>query len=350
MKPLNILFVAELAPGSRSYQRIRRLKLMGHSVETLSLVPPDATYETRPRLIDRIRHRLRYPQDRSGANDRLRHLPSQPRPDIVWFERATTVPAATLRAIKQSHPDCKLIWYAEDDMMNPAHLSRQVESAVPWYDLWVTTKSFNTRPDELPSLGAKSILFVNNAYDIDAHSPIDLSDEDRQCFGSDISFVGTWEHPRAETVRRLAEAGLSVRIWGNGWERMANPPASLDIAYTPVYGDDYRRVICASKINLCFLRRGNRDLQTCRSFEIPAIGGFMIHEFSVEMSKILPPSQGAVYFDNETDLPGLCRFWLDHTEKRKMIAETGRSELQKAGHEHEDRLREILEAAVGKGG
>ena len=207
MRPLNILFVAELAPGSRSYQRIRRLQMMGHSVETLSLVPPDATYETKPRLIDRIRHRLRYPQDRSGANDRLRNLPAEPRPDIIWFERATTVPGATLRAIKQAHPDCKLIWYAEDDMMNPAHLSRQVASAIPFYDLWVTTKSFNTRPEELPSLGAKSILFVNNAYDIEAHSPIELSGTDRQNFAADISFVGTWEHPRAETVRQLAEAG-----------------------------------------------------------------------------------------------------------------------------------------------
>lgn len=349
MRPLNILFVAELAPGSRSYQRIRRLEMMGHSVETLSLVPPDATYETKPRLIDRIRHRLRYPQDRSGANDRLRNLPAEPRPDIIWFERATTVPGATLRAIKQAHPDCKLIWYAEDDMMNPAHLSRQVASAIPFYDLWVTTKSFNTRPEELPSLGAKSMLFVNNAYDIEAHSPIELSGTDRQNFAADISFVGTWEHPRAETVRQLAEAGLSVRIWGNGWERMADPPASLDIAYKPVYGDDYRRVVSASKINLCFLRRGNRDLQTCRSFEIPAIGGFMMHEFSVEMSQILPPDQGAVYFDNETDLPRLCRFWLEHPENREKIAAAGRTELLTAGHEHEDRLREILEAATGEG-
>ena len=348
MRSLNILFVAELAPGSRSYQRIRRLELMGHSVETLSLAPPDATYETRPRLIDRIRHKLRYPEDRSGANAKLRNLPSDPRIDVVWFERATTIPGATLQAIRLAHPDCKLIWYAEDDMMNPAHLSRQAASAIPFYDLWVTTKSFNAEASEVPSLGAKSILFVNNAYDADAHSPITLSDEDRQTFAADISFVGTWEHPRGETVRQLAESGLSVRIWGNGWERMANPPANLDIAYSPVYGDDYRRVVCASKINLCFLRKGNRDLQTCRSFEIPAIGGFMMHEFSVEMSNILTANQCAVYFDGDTDLPDLCRYWLEHPERRKTVADAGRTELLKAGHEHEDRLRKILEAAIGE--
>ena len=345
MTALDILFVAELVPGSRSWQRVAALERLGHRVTTLSLVPDDASYEKKPGLIDRIRHRLHLPADRVDANRRILALAGERHFDVAWFERATTVTGATLRQLRQRRPDCRRIWYAEDDMMNPAHRSRQVTGAIPHYDLWSTTKSFNARPEEIPALGARKVLFVNNAFDASAHCPIELDQQDRAAFGADISFVGTFERPRAETLRRLAESGLSVRVWGNGWERMSDPQPGLDIAFRPVYGDDYRRAVAASAISLCFLRKGNRDLQTCRSFEIPAIGGFMLHEASPEMEAILAPDREAGYFSRDEELPDLCRRWIADADRRMKVAIAGHAKLVSGGHEHADRLRQILETA-----
>jgi hypothetical protein len=345
MTGLEILFVAELVPGSRSWQRVAAFERLGHRVTTLSLVPADASYERKPGLVERVRHRLRLPADQVGANRQIIELAETHPFDVAWFERATTVTGATLQRLKDIRPDCRRIWYAEDDMMNPAHQSRQVAGAIPHYDLWSTTKSFNARPQEIPALGARNLLFVNNAYDRDAHGPIDMDDAARKAFGADISFVGTFERPRAETLRRLADAGLHVRVWGNGWERMEAPPPGLDIAFRPVYGDDYRRVVTASAINLCFLRKGNRDLQTCRSFEIPAIGGFMLHETSPEMEAILAPDREACYFANDAELPEICRSLIADDERRIKIAAAGHARLTNGANEHADRLRQILEAA-----
>ena len=124
MTALDILFVAELVPGSRSWQRVAALQRLGHRVTTLSLVPDDASYEMKPGLVDRIRHRLRLPADRVGANRRILALAEEQPFDAAWFERATTITGTTLTRLKQRHPDCRRIWYAEDDMMNPAHRSR----------------------------------------------------------------------------------------------------------------------------------------------------------------------------------------------------------------------------------
>jgi spore maturation protein CgeB len=347
VKPLDILFVAELVPGSRSWQRIDRLREMGHRVTEISLVPEGDSYERRPGLIERIRYRLRIPEDRANAAGRILDLASRQNFDIAWFERATTLSGGVLRKFKHMLPECRLVWYAEDDMMNPAHLSRQVESAIPVYDLWVTTKSFNTEPGELPARGARHILFVNNAYDRDAHSPAPADPEADARFAADISFVGTYEKPRSDVLRTLAEAGLKVRVWGNGWEKMDPVPDDLDIAYAPVYGEDYRRVVGASRINLCFLRKGNRDLQTCRSFEIPAIGGFMLHEESPEMAALLEPDREAGYFSGVADIVACCNYWLADDDRRKRVAQAGRRKMLTGGHEHQDRLETIIGAAMG---
>lgn len=346
MTPLDVLFVAELVPGSRSWQRVAALERLGHRVTTLSLVPDDASYERKPGLVERIRHRFRRPADKVDANRKIVALAEKQHFDVAWFERATTVTGATLIGLNRRLPDCRRIWYAEDDMMNPAHRSRQVTGAIPHYDLWSTTKSFNARPEEVPALGARKVLFVNNAFDRMAHRPITLDTDTRTAFGADISFVGTYERPRAETLRRLAESGLSVRVWGNGWERMTAPPPGLEIAFRPVYGDDYRRAVAASAISLCFLRKGNRDLQTCRSFEIPAIGGFMLHESSPEMEAILAPDREAGYFSRDEELPEICRRWIADADRRMKVATAGHEKLVSGGHENADRLRQILETAL----
>ena len=54
-------------------------------------------------------------------------------------------------------------------MMNPLHRTVYVEECISLYDLWVTTKSLNARPEEIPSLGAKRVLFVHNSYDPTIH-------------------------------------------------------------------------------------------------------------------------------------------------------------------------------------
>ena len=342
---MRIMFVGMTAPGSRTLQRIRTLRDMGHQVTVVPTHPEGASYEDKPSLIERVRYRLRIPADGGDANRAiLRGLERAPQ-DILWLDRAVSVRASTLRAVKRLVPCPRIVWYAEDDMMNPHHLSYWTEQALPLFDLWVTTKSANARPEEMAARGAKRVLFVDNSYDPVLHRPVDVSEADRSRFGSDISFVGTYEAQRAKSLAVLARAGFDVRVWGNGWHRSTERPPGLRIEDRPVYDDDYAKVVCASRLNLCFLRKENRDLQTCRSIEIPAMGGLMVHERNSEIAGLFREGIEAVYFDDDAELVAQCGKLLSDPEVCRRIAAAGHRAVLAGNYRHEDRLNYILEAA-----
>ncbi|MBT3917554.1 MAG: glycosyltransferase [Rhodospirillaceae bacterium] len=344
MTPASILFVGQTVAGSRTKQRIKALENLGCRVEVIATSLPGASYEDKPSLMTRLRYRLRYPADAAGANGKILNRLNENQFDVLWLERAVEIGANTLRRAKQLNSIIKIVWYAEDDMMNPRHRTRQVEAAMPYYDLWVTTKSFNAELNEVPTFGVKNILFVNNSYDPSLHRPINPSEQDRTDFGSEVSFVGTHEKDRADSLIYLAQQGVPVRVWGNGWTAYKDQVPGLLIEGRPAYDDEYVKVICCSEINLCFLRKENRDLQTCRSIEIPACGGFMLHERNAEMSAIFKEDSEAAYFTSDQDLLEQCKKWLMDSTARGEVAKNGLGKVTKGTFSHDDRLREILDA------
>lgn len=340
---MRILFVAEAVEGSRSLQRYRALEAMGHAVLFVPTTPLGHSCEARPSLIQRLRYRLRVPADAAGVNDTLLGLDARAF-DLAFFDNAKTVRGNTLAALRARNPAMPLVWFAEDDLLNPRHRTLWLAGSIPLYDLMVTTKSFNADPFELPRLGARRVLFVDNAFDPALHRPIAVDADERVRFGADIGFVGTFEAPRAASLLALAEAGLSCRVWGNGWQGLIGRHPGLVVENRPVYGPDYARVLASCRINLCFLRHFNRDRQTTRSIEIPASGAFMVHEHSDEMTRLLRPDTEAVYFADDRELVASCRFWLADDAGRAAIAAAGKARVQALGLEHAGILGRILAA------
>lgn len=337
---MKILLVGETHFGSRTPQRAQALRDLGHEVTAIGTAPADWTYETKPRMIDRILYRLRLPLDRANAGEALARAAKGH--DLVLLDNARAIRPWALRAALQANPAPKIVWFSEDDMLNPEHRTWWTGWSLGLFDLCVTTKSFNARPEELSALGARRVLFVNNTYCPHTHRPILVDEAERKRCGAPVSFVGTFESPRAAMVLALTRAGIPVRVWGNGWRRLREAHPLLTIEHKSVYGDDYRRVVAASQVNLCFLRHANRDLQTCRSIEIPAMGGFMLHEQSHEMAALLAPDREAAYFRDADDLVGRCRFWLD-SGKRESITAAGHARVVNGGFSHAERWRTILE-------
>ncbi len=340
-----IAVVGETFESSRTVQRARTLGRMGHDVTAIPTTPPGWNYETPPGLMVRIAHRLRVPGDPAKANQGILAAVENGC-DIVWIEAAKMIRAATLRRAREINPGVKILWYCEDDMINPAHRSRWLDSAIPLFDLWVTTKSFNAEAAEMPSRGARKILFVDNSFDPALHRPIALDDEQRERFGAAISFIGTYEEPRAQSLLALARAGMAVRVWGNGWGHLVDVEPNLKVENRPVYNDDFARVVAASTLNLGFLRKANRDLQTCRSIEIPACGGFMVHQRNPEISALLRENHEAVYWSSNDELVAVCRAWSGQHEGRKLIALAGRERVLELGLSHDKNIGRMLSSLM----
>jgi spore maturation protein CgeB len=229
-------------------------------------------------------------------------------------------------------------------MMNSANQSRKFLQGLPLYNFYVTNKSYNVT--ELQELGCPKVLFMDNGFDPCTHRPVKVDVGDRQRFGGSVGFIGQWEPDRAGSLRALAQAGVEVRVWGYTWERMRNIPANLVLENRPWWSDDYAKAICAFDINLCFLRKCNRDRQTTRSIEIPACGAFMLAERTDEHLQLFEEGKEAEFFSNEGELVEKARFYLDHPDARESIARRGYDRCVRDGYSYPERLQKVLESIV----
>lgn len=341
-----IIVVGQTFEASRTVQRAAAMRGLGCTVTCVPTVPAGDNYETPPTMLQRIRYRLRFPADPASANQAiLREV--EHGADILWLDAADMISAATLRRAKQINEKLALVWYCEDDMMNPRLRTRQLDAALGLFDLWVTTKSFNARPEELPSLGARKVFFVNNSCDPELHRPVKLSEEDRHKFGAPVSFIGSFEEPRAQSMLYLAGQGIKVRVWGNGWATWVGRHPNLQIENRPAYNEEFAKVVSASSINLCFLRHANRDLQTCRSIEVPACAGFMVHERNDEIGALYREGREAAYFSSDEELAKVCESWLEREEQRNIVGTAAQERTLEIGLVHSSNVMRILKALTG---
>jgi hypothetical protein len=171
---------------------------------------------------------------------------------------------------------------------------------------------------------------------------VPLAPGEKEKYGGSIGFIGAWEKERADSILALVESGFTVRVWGSGWKNMTARPPGLMLENRYLLGDEYAKGMCAFDINLCFLRKINRDLQTTRSIEIPACGAFMAAERTAEHLALFVEGKEAVFFRSNDELIEKCRYYLDHPEERMRIAAAGRQRCLSAGYSNHDRMKAML--------
>src|SRR6185436_2742196 len=126
--------------------------------------------------------------------------------------------------------------------------------------------------------------------------PLELTEEERRNFGAEVGFVGQYERERADALVALSGAGIPVTAWSWDWDLRRHRHLNLDVRRRFLDGLDYARAVNAARINLGFLRKVNRDLQTTRSIEIPACGGFLLAERTDEHRRLFREGEEAEFF------------------------------------------------------
>lgn len=261
--------------------------------------------------------------------------------DIVWIDKGVTIFPETLQYIKKKSPKTLLISYSPDNMALRHNQSQQYLECIPLYDHIITNKSYIL--EDMRKLGAKDIRFVNNSYESTFHYPRTLTSEDYKEIGGDIGFVGAWEKERSESILYLAQHGLNVRVWGGGkWLKYKGMYPNLTIEDKGLYSESYSKSFQAFKISLCFLRKINFDLQTTRTVEIPACGGFMMAERTSEHQAMFEEGKEAAFFSTNEELLEKCKYYLFHEEERKQIATAGLKRCQTSGYSNEDTIRNVI--------
>jgi spore maturation protein CgeB len=340
---MKILFIGDLSIYARARQRFLAMQDLGHLVKGLSWVLLDTELEVgyKPPLWQRIRRKLGYPVDVVGLNRKLIPTITEFQPDLLWIEKANTILPTIYRQIKQNFPKLKIVYYSEDDIYIRDNRSQYLKNSLPIFDIVYTTKPRNLT--ELPTLGAKKVVCIYQAFERNFHQPLSLSPEEQKLWGADVGFVGFFESDRAEQMLFLAERGTKVRVWGFNWQAWQNIHPNLLVEAKPVFNQDFIKVLNATRINLNFLRKINRDRHTSRSLEIPACQGFMLAERTDEHLQLFTEGKEAEFFASREELLEKVQYYLTHETERQSIAKAGRERCLQSGYSHHDRLKVMLE-------
>jgi spore maturation protein CgeB len=222
-----------------------------------------------------------------------------------------------------------------------------LKSALPCYDLCVVVREQNV--EEFRALGARRVMRVWMSYDEVAHLPVEITAAERQQYGSEVCFVGTWMPERGPFMARLLELGVPLSIWGDRWQKAPEWNKIKSVWRGPgVFNENYPKIVSASKVMLGLLSKGNRDLHTQRSLEIPSIGGLFCAERTAEHEQLFEDGKEAVFWNNAEECAQVCFKLLTDSVCRDRIRRAGQQRVLSLRLGNEDICRKIL-AEIGIG-
>ena len=108
-------------------------------------------------------------------------------------------------------------------------------------------------------------------------------------------------------------------------------------------GRNYVLAIQGSKINLGLLSKGNRDLHTRRSLEIPYIGGLLCAERTSEHLEMFRDGKEAVFWSDVNECAQKCLQLLKNDNTIYEIKKAGMKRVRELKVGNEDLCRSVLE-------
>ena len=337
-RQLRILFIGDLNEYMRSSMRLSILKKNNFVISISNTKIPFFGGITSSSLLSRILFKLKLSYDEAGLNKKIFEVDDDVEIDLIWVEKSNMLKLTALLHLKKIFPKSVIISFSEDNMIEKHNNSLNYLKCLPNYDKVFTTKRSNLT--ELLKLGAKCTeLFIDSYYNF-YHFPMEeyenINNKD-----IDVSFIGTYEFERANSIKYLISNGINVYIYGSGWE-INSYFRNYKFLNKPVYGKDYNTIMNRTKINLNFLRKINNDEITCRSFEIPGAGGFMISERTLRHEDFFKEGLECDYFSDNNELLEKVNYYLNNPKDIYRIGKSARLRSLVDDYSMEKQVQQII--------
>lgn len=265
--------------------------------------------------------------------------------DVCVVDSGEWVTPRIIEAIRR-HAE-RVVNYVIDDPFGVRDTARfrAYRRSLKFYDLCVVVRPDNAR--EAAAAGARRVLRVFMSSDEMSHAPRVLTDADRAQWGSDVLFLGTWFPERGPFLLELIKRGVPLTIRGTNWSKAPEWPA-LQAFWKggPVIGDDYAKAIQCARVNLGLLSKGNRDLHTTRSLEIPSLGGLLCAERTSEHQAMYQEGVEALFWSDGGECAAACTWALMHETERMTMAAAGQARNIANRIRNETVMSEILTSAL----
>ena len=247
-----------------------------------------------PRLLRTLSWRLagHRPPRLSRFSEHVVASCSHQRPDVLIALGTASLTRGALQTLSSAGTTCMA--FCSDDPFNSIHRADWHLAALPAYGVVFTPRRANVA--ELRALGCADVRYLPFGYDEALFGP-SLSGAGTQDL--DVLFVGGADKDRIEFMRQFLRSELRVGLVGGYWDRFPETrPYALGFK-TP---KELCTLSATAKVNLCLVRKANRDGHVMRSFEIAAVGGCMLAEDTDEHREIFgPEGETVLYFRNPSE-------------------------------------------------
>ena len=142
----------------------------------------------------------------------------------------------------------------------------------------------------------------------------------------DVSFVGGSSPARIDLIRRLADEGFCIDVFGDGeW-------AALRHERVRYHGmadnrNDCPRIYSRSKINLNLTSEQLLSALPVRVFDVLACEGFLLTDWRRDVEELFCPGRDLAVFKNPEELAAQIRRYLDAPAERDAIRRQGRARV-----------------------
>lgn len=229
--------------------------------------------------------------------------------------------------------------YSTDDPWNPVHFAPWFMETLPYYDTILSTRKRNL--GDFRRSGCSNVDYLPFGYAPEIHFPESPDPSEIQRFTSDVTFVGAADKDRLPYAAALMSAGVELHLYGRYWSR--NKPTK-SAAKGMADARTTRKAIAGSKVALCLVRRANRDDSSMRSFEVPAMLGCPLVEWTEEHESIFGgEGDAAMFFSDIDEMVTKAKTLIANTDSAQRLAHNAHQVITSGRHRYADRLRDALE-------
>ncbi len=334
---MRILYIGQLWEGSTALGRMNTLNSLGH--ETVAFdVSPFSTGSSR--LLQSVAWRFNAGSVVNKINQAIwREVGGLEGITHIWVDKGVWIYPETIQYLKEA-TGARAVHYTPDSQI-VSQRSRHFMSSIPLYDTLVTTKEWEV--DAYKEAGARRVILTYQGYD-SQFVPRRVAESELATYGSDVCFVGHTQPHYAERLKTLSSLNIRLRIWGDAWPRYAERNFwAQGIVAKGLWGENYPVALACAKIGLGLLGKHIPETSTTRTFEIPAMGTFLLAERTALHQQLFDEGKEAEFFSSDEEMIEKTRFYLQHDEAREQIAAAGRTRCERSGYSSTELLRKVVE-------
>jgi spore maturation protein CgeB len=240
-------------------------------------------------------------------------------PDLIITTGHNPVIKSTLRKIAVMEKS--VVHFSTDDPWNKSQKTKWFLGSLPYYKTIYTPRKSNI--EDFIKLGCKHVEYLPFAYDEEIFDSIHQVKQHEKDI--DVLFVGGGDKDRRLFFNELLNLNIKFLLAGSYWN---NYPEFKGKTVGNKSPEEIINLTLRAKINLCLVRRANRDGHVMRTFEMGAIGASMLVEETDEHKEIFGEEKEMVYYFNSPENAALkIQLLLDNSVELNRIQEISKNRI-----------------------